>query len=260
MSTLAQLKSCLYGLAFGDALGKDTEFMDVDSIYQQWPPAGPTDLPKPIAQVTDDTQMALAIADALLDVQTLGPLSLNTIEPAIRQHFIRWYNSPDNNRAPGNTCLRACEALERGVPWHEASVKNSKGCGANMRVAPVALIADAAFLPVALDSSVDPSLQSITHHSERAALCQLQAALTHGHATALAASDLTVYALVQLLNGMSPQDLVAHLIDYAQSQRLIYHEEWLGSLWQRPAIESPEVYISRGWDDCFWFPIVLCEE
>lgn len=79
MFTLNQLRSCFYGLAFGDALGKATEFMDVDSIYRQWPPIGPTDLPRPIAQVTDDTQMALAIADAILDAQTFGPLSPTTV-------------------------------------------------------------------------------------------------------------------------------------------------------------------------------------
>ena len=55
---------------------------------------------------------------------------------------------------------------------HGKTVADSKGCGANMRVTPLGLM---------------PGLTDAT----RAGASQLQAALTHGHSTALAASELT---------------------------------------------------------------------
>jgi ADP-ribosylglycohydrolase len=62
------------------------------------------------------------------------------LEPLSRQRFLEWAGSPDNNRAPGMTCLRACGELSLDVPWTQATVIGSKGCGANMRVAPVGLV------------------------------------------------------------------------------------------------------------------------
>lgn len=66
--------------------------------------------------------------------------------------------------------------------WQEASQTGSKGCGANMRVAPVGLV---------------PGLSE----EQRSGAAQLQAALTHGHPTALAASDLMARAVYLLAQG-----------------------------------------------------------
>jgi len=84
----------------------------------------------------------------------------------------------------------------------------------------------------------------------RAAIAQFQAALTHGHPTGLAASDLTVAAIADLAAGGDPAGLPARLREYALSQRHVYHAEWLGTLWQRPGVERPEQFIERGWDEC----------
>jgi ADP-ribosylglycohydrolase len=85
---------------------------------------------------------------------------------------------------------------------------------------------------------------------ERAAIAQFQAALTHGHPTGLAAADLTAYAVADLVANGDPNSLPARLIDYAHSQRTVYHHSWLGPLWHRPVIGSPEEFIRRGWDEC----------
>ncbi|MDQ3806423.1 MAG: ADP-ribosylglycohydrolase family protein, partial [Acidobacteriota bacterium] len=77
-----------------------------------------------------------------------------------------------------------------------------------------------------------------------------QAALTHGHPTALAASDLTARAVADLASGVAPRELVARLKDYALSQRVIYHERWLGDLWRKSAAGAPDEFIARGWDEC----------
>ncbi|WP_194893443.1 ADP-ribosylglycohydrolase family protein [Catenulispora pinisilvae] len=219
----------MFGLAFGDCMGKPTEFQRFEEIVQLYGPAGPSDLSRG-GYVTDDTQMALAVADALLEQPAALP-----IEPftgSVIKHFLAWAISPDNNRAPGMTCLRACGNLADGQPWPQATQRGSKGCGANMRVTPIGLV---------------PQLPEPTV----AGASQLQAALTHGHATALAASDLTAFATRWLLAGTAPTDLVPALRERCREQRHVYHGDWLGDdLWRIPHRDSPEEFIEYGWDEC----------
>lgn len=230
-----RVAGCLFGLAFGDALGAPTEFLPVTEILSRWPPSGPTDLTGLPARVTDDTQMALAVGEALAEAVVRRDLSPGVVEPLLRAAFVEWLNSPDNNRAPGMTCLKACEALEAGKHWLEATMKSSKGCGANMRVAAVGLL--------------DTEIHGVGE-TERAAVAQFQAALTHGHPTALAASDLTAFTVARLVAGVESPSLLKVVKDYAVSQRTVYHADWLGELWQRPGVESPEEFIARGWEEC----------
>ncbi len=216
-------------MAFGDALGFKTEFLSVGAILTRFPPNGPQEPVGNPALVTDDTQMALAVGEALrLAPQPFAP---DTLEKPLRKAFVAWSISPDNNRAPGNTCMTACGGLRRGLPWLEATIANSKGCGANMRVQAVGLL---------------PNVTAET----RGAIAQFQAAMTHGHPTALAASDLTAAAIAFLIAGITPGDLPKTLWEYALSQREVYHGDWLGTLWQQPLMESPEQFIARGWDEC----------
>jgi ADP-ribosylglycohydrolase len=221
----------MFGLAYGDALGKPTEFQRYEQIVAVYGPGGPQVLEGDPALVTDDTQMTLCVADALLAALEEGPLVAARLEPLVRGRFMDWAMSPENNRAPGMTCLRAIGRFAEDVSWVEASEHGSKGCGANMRVAPVGLV-------------------SKLTDRERAAAAQLQAALTHGHPTALAASELTAFAVHWLRTGLAPVDLPAALRERCHAQRSVYHGDWLGELWQRPGIESPQQFIARGWDEC----------
>ncbi|RLK58931.1 ADP-ribosylglycohydrolase family protein [Actinokineospora cianjurensis] len=216
-----------YGLAFGDALARPTEFLDVAEIDRRFGD-GPDELVGDPALVTDDTQMALAVAWALRDADRY---SAEALEPRLRERFVTWLNSPDNNRAPGMTCLRACEALEAGTPWVEATVTGSKGCGANMRVTPVGLL-----------PGLDLDLL--------AGISQLQAAMTHGHPTALAASELTAHATRLLVDGLPLAEVAGALRDRCAEQRTVYRADWLGTLWEGPGATTPEAFIARGWDEC----------
>ncbi|PSK62571.1 ADP-ribosyl-[dinitrogen reductase] glycohydrolase [Micromonospora sp. MH33] len=217
----------LFGLAYGDALGKPTEFLTVAEIVRRYGPAGPRELTGDPALVTDDTQMALAVAWALHGAPAW---TAEAVEPLLRRRFLDWAVSPDNNRAPGMTCLRACAELDRGTRWQDATVAGSKGCGANMRVTPVGLL--------------DVDLDTL------AGLAQLQAGLTHGHPTGLAASELTAYAVRLLRDGAALPELPGLLTDRAHAQRSVYRADWLGDLWQRPGERTPEEFIARGWDEC----------
>lgn len=128
----------LTGLALGDALGFPTEFNDVPSILAKFGPWREIPLLKP-AIVSDDTQMTLALGRGLRTAMAAGPLEARTLEPPLRREFVSWYHDPQNNRAPGNTCMTACQLLDSDRPWQRASRIGSKGCGANMRVAPIGL-------------------------------------------------------------------------------------------------------------------------
>ncbi|MEU6393771.1 ADP-ribosylglycohydrolase family protein [Streptomyces sp. NPDC046939] len=230
--TASPATGSLLGLALGDALGFPTEFNDVPAILAKCGPWREMELPGPLAHITDDTQMALAVARALRTAMGRGPLDAARFEPPLRSEFTDWYRSPENNRAPGNTCLTACDLLEdKARDWRDASRIHSKGCGANMRVTPVGLM---------------PGLSE----DQRAGAAQLQAALTHGHPTALAASDLTARAVFLLAHGADPTGLVGQLRSYALENRTRYREDWLGDLWRRSQDPDPAHFITRGWDEC----------
>ncbi|GAA3369580.1 ADP-ribosylglycohydrolase family protein [Streptomyces sannanensis] len=220
----------LIGLALGDALGFPTEFNDVPRILEKCGPWREMELPQP-AIVTDDTQMTLALGRGIRTAMARGLLTPARLARPVREEFVDWYHSPENNRAPGRTCLVACRLLDSDRPWQAASQVESKGCGANMRVAPVGLA------------------QGLSEE-QRAGAAQLQSALTHGHPTALAASDLTARAVFLLAQGTEPTGLAGQLRSYALRNRTRYHHRWLGDLWTRAHDPSPEHFIARGWDEC----------
>ncbi|MEU0939860.1 ADP-ribosylglycohydrolase family protein [Embleya sp. NPDC005971] len=236
-----RVRGSMFGLAYGDALGAPTEFLSYAQIVRRYELPGPMDLEGTPALVTDDTQMGLAVAHALIDARTnAGPharangwvLTAEQFAPLLIERFLTWWDSPDNTRAPGHTCMSACAELAAGRSWIDATRRGSKGCGANMRVTPLGLV----------------------DHLDEAARCgaaQLQAAITHGHPTALAASDLTATAVHALRTGVSIADLPAYLRAHAEAQREVYHADWLGEdLWRGPFADTPEGFIARGWDEC----------
>lgn len=234
----------VYGAAIGDALGAPTEFLSLDRIRAEWPPAGPLSpfgssaAAGSLIRVTDDTQMSLAVGEALLEAWQGGAgLSPKACEHALRRHFVRWVYGGENDRAPGRTCVAACTRLERGGPWQATTALESKGCGANMRVAPVA------WLP---RSAVDDCVERY------AQLSQFQSALTHAHPTAIAASDLTAFAIRRRIESseFDPCSFRMELVEYAESQRSVYHDAWLGELWKQAGSPAPTDFIARGWDEC----------
>ncbi|GGQ62290.1 ADP-ribosylglycohydrolase family protein [Kitasatospora griseola] len=227
---MGRATGAMLGLAIGDALGKRTEFLNLDEIGLLSPQWRQLPLPKK-AQVTDDTQMTLALARALRTGLAEGPLVPLRLELPLREEFVDWWRSPDNNRAPGMTCLRSCFRLSTGRPWQDASDIGSKGCGANMRVAPLGLV------------------RELTDRQVSGA-SQLQSGLTHGHPTALAASELTAFTVRWLAQGVDPAELPARLRAHAHEQRTRYDEFWLGDLASRDHFGSPEAFIARGWDEC----------
>lgn len=141
MELVDRFRGSLLGLAVGDALGHPTEFIaSVDRIRAKYGPDGIRAFAPsghhPPGTFTDDTQMTIAVARALV---RSGKQPLDDLMRVMGEEFVAWAQHPSNNRAPGGTCLAGCRQLANGVPWKKAGVKESKGCGAAMRAAPVGL-------------------------------------------------------------------------------------------------------------------------
>lgn len=180
-STVDSIEAILFGLALGDALGYPVEFLDRPAIRRQFGSAGIQSLPDP-ALYSDDTQLTLALANGLVDAGIAAPL--DSIMNAVGARFIDWLHSTDNNRAPGATCLAGVTRYEQGVPWRDAGLATSKGCGSAMRVAPLGY----------LYQSSDNRLREVASATSM---------LTHSHPTAVAAAVSAAY-LVKLALDQTP--------------------------------------------------------
>ena len=126
------------GLAVGDALGTTLEFSGRDTL----PPVtgmvggGPFHLAP--GEWTDDTSMALALADSLAFAEAFDARD-------VMDRFVRWWKQGEYSCTGrcfgiGNTTSRALDRYFRtGEPFVGASAPGTAGNGSLMRLAPVAL-------------------------------------------------------------------------------------------------------------------------
>ncbi|MBT4511130.1 MAG: ADP-ribosylglycohydrolase family protein [Chloroflexi bacterium] len=226
MTTLDKCEGVIFGLAIGDALGWPTEFIRLEQIKSQYGEHGIEDLPDP-ALYTDDTQMSLAVAEALIES---GKDDLDTVMASIRKYFILWYHSPENNRAPGPTCLRGVENLEAGTGWRNSGNSDSKGCGSAMRVAPIGFL-------------YQDQPEKLRQVAKASGIC------THGHPTAIAASIGAAYLVKAALDGMDPEHMIEGLLGFTSG----ISEEWEAAIgkvqecldWEEE--EDALRYLGEGW-------------
>jgi ADP-ribosylglycohydrolase len=191
------------GAAIGDALGFATEFRSRKKILETFGPDGITDFVaqkdprwKPPPQIigkdhppgtfSDDTQMAICVAEAIL---AAPGRDLERVMRAMSQRFVHWAESDDNDRAPGATCMSGCRRLAEGAPWQTAGLAESKGCGSVMRVAPIAF----AF-------AQDPAWML--------ELARASSLPTHRHPAAVEGCAATALAVAFALDRMPPAQLV----------------------------------------------------
>lgn len=186
---LDSVAGCLFGGAYGDALGFPVEFTRYSSIINIYGEEGITELQirNDKAEISDDTQMTLFTANGLLYGQTRAfmrgisaPISRYVFKAyqEWRETQINPYSKPNGlqicwihnitglhaMRAPGSTCMSSI-ANSSGVGSVNNPINNSKGCGGVMRVAPVGCFSASG------------------HLKEKIAMIEAAeiAALTHGH-------------------------------------------------------------------------------
>lgn len=129
---------CLLGLAVGDAVGTTLEFSkrDAGAPLTDMVGGGPFDLEA--GQWTDDTSMALCLADSLIACGGLDRRDLMA-------RFLRWFRDGENSVTgrcfdigiATQTALLRFE--ESGDPAAGSTDPNTAGNGSIMRLAPIAL-------------------------------------------------------------------------------------------------------------------------
>lgn len=158
----------LYGLAIGDALGMPTQLLSHDAVVRRFGLLSgfePADSDHPIAaglpagSVTDDTEQAVLLAEALI----AGSGHVEA-EPFARS-LVRW---EDDMRARGSLDLlgpstkAAVAAVLAGTPIEEAG-RNGTTNGAAMRITPVGIAVGSTDLAVLVDRVVEAS--AVTHNT-----------------------------------------------------------------------------------------------
>jgi poly(ADP-ribose) glycohydrolase ARH3 len=130
-----RFQGCMLGLAVGDATGAPYEGLPGDMIFQLGPARSIVETPSGKTRFyTDDTQMAIGVAEALIECCEIR-------EEALCAAFARNY---DPARGYGQGARRIIEAIIAGEDWRGIAQRlfpgGSFGNGAAMRVAPVGLM------------------------------------------------------------------------------------------------------------------------
>jgi ADP-ribosylglycohydrolase len=125
---LERLRLSLDGLSVGDAFGEHFFVPNAEFLI------GQRAIPFPRWRYTDDTEMALAIAEVLARCGRIN-------QDSLAQVFARRYET-DPGRGYGATAHRILQAIGQGIPWRDASYgafggQGSMGNGGAMRVAPL---------------------------------------------------------------------------------------------------------------------------
>jgi len=214
--TKEQYSGCIYGLAIGDALGFPNEFNDRKTNLIRRNNKELTDLEPvldftrgktkkigkkivyepniefPAGTYTDDTQMSLAVAQALLR-SNLKKHNINNIMKNTQEEFINWLNDEQNNRAPGKACIAGCRKMAEGMSWKQSGDYHAKGCGAAMRSAPIGLI-------------FYDNLDKLVETAEAISRC------THAEPTAISAGIGTAYLTALALKKEKPSALIKKIL------------------------------------------------
>lgn len=142
MTELSRAQGCLLGLACGDALGRPVEFNTEAAIEAEHGAVtemlGHGTHGQPPGTVTDDTEMALRVADSLIEQQGFDPADIG-------DKFVAWLDTE-----PFDIGLMTRDSLSRlrnNTPWHTAGVEvwedrpegSNAGNGSVMRCAPHAI-------------------------------------------------------------------------------------------------------------------------
>lgn len=265
-----RVMGCLLGGAVGDALGAGVEFDSIGAIRARHGRDGITGYVPAygrLGAVTDDTQMSLFTLDGLIRAHLARRLGEpEDIPNRVHQAYLRWLHTQGEPvpprvvngwladeielrqlRAPGNTCLSALRATSSGEPPGaiDRPINDSKGCGAVMRAAPIAL------WPVAIP------VQTF----RRAARV---GALTHGHPSGYLPAGALAVIVRQLLHGCDLRTALAQadseLSDVPGSEQTqeALQAGWSLGLDGRPTPETIAERLGGGWTGEQALAIAVC--
>ena len=129
-------RGCLLGLAVGDAIGTSVEFMPPGSFTPLTDMVGGGPFNLAPGEWTDDTSMALCLADSLIEQKGFDPIDQ-------LERYVSWYHTgylASNGRCfdIGISTAASLHRFERThEPYPGSTAANSAGNGSLMRLAPV---------------------------------------------------------------------------------------------------------------------------
>ena len=210
----SRFRGALLGLAAGDALGTTVEFKP----YGSFPPVtdmvggGPFRLEA--GQWTDDTSMALCLAESLIERGGFDPIDQ-------LRRYVRWYREGHHSATGrcfdiGVTVSDALHRFERtGDPWSGSTHPQSAGNGSIMRLAPVPLF-----------FAADPA-EAVRYAAD-------SSRTTHGALEAVDACRYFAALIVGALQGRSKADLLGPAFSPVEG------------LWEREPLAPAVAEIARG--------------
>ncbi|PYP71086.1 MAG: hypothetical protein DMD41_13480 [Gemmatimonadetes bacterium] len=186
-----RILGCLKGIATGDAIGKQTEMLSHEDVLHWYPHgirgfegAPGSVIPRyvgnakhewRIGETTDDTEMTVAVARAILTDRNVSHVSV------------------------GRELLRCTKCVHPGLQslweFHQAGdpariARNHDGCGAAIRVAPVGIFYTSHRAEELLNGAREASVS------------------THGGSLAIAAAAATAAAVSAAIDGASPHEVL----------------------------------------------------
>jgi ADP-ribosyl-[dinitrogen reductase] hydrolase len=234
-----RFRGCLLGLAVGDALGTTLEFARPGSFEPITDMVGGGPFGLEPGQWTDDTSMALCLAESLLAREGFDP------GDQLRR-YVRWYRDGYNSSTGrcfdiGSTVRAALNTFERtGDPYSGPTDRWSAGNGSIMRLAPVPMY------------WADDPAEGIARAAE-------SSATTHGARTAVDGCRYMAGLIIGALNGAPKDELLSEAYcpteDLWESQPLAEEidEVARGSFARR---EPPEIqgsgYVVRSLEAALW--------
>ena len=183
-----RFRGALVGLAAGDALGTTVEFKPPGTFPPVTDIAGGGPFGLPAGAWTDDTSMALCLAESLVECG-----GFDAVDQLRR--YVRWYrdghwSSTGRCFDIGNATRAALERFERtGEPYPGDAAPDAAGNGPIMKLAPVAM-------------AFAPDEDAAAQHAA------LSCRTTHGAREAVEATQRFARLLVRALSGAPKADLL----------------------------------------------------
>jgi ADP-ribosylglycohydrolase len=186
---IARYRGALLGLATGDALGTTVEFEHPGMFAPVTTLTGGGFFRLAPGQWTDDTSMALCLAESLIETGAFDPLDQ-------MRRYVRWFreghwSSTGRCFDIGNTTCQALVRFERGGdPWSGPTSPDTAGNGSLMRLAPV---------PLRYAGEPGEAIRLAGEHSRT----------THGARTAIDACRYLAALIVGALRGVEKAELLS---------------------------------------------------
>jgi len=236
-------RGSLLGLAVGDAIGATVEFMPPGSFAPLTDMVGGGTFNLAPGEWTDDTSMALCLAESLIEKRAFDPVDQ-------LERYDRWYRTGylSSNGRCFDIGITTCNSLHRFEQTHEPypgpDSPHTAGSGSLMRLAPVPMFY-ARQPHMAIEKSADSS--RTTHANPKAVdACRYYAALLlgaiHGHPKEALLSPLNEWGF---LDSKTKSLLVNLAPDIA--------EVAIGSFkYKQPPDIQGSGYVVRGMEAALW--------